>query len=595
MKTQATLKSYVKFLMIPAMVALIIFSCKKSGNSDTIATPATPPDLTTKVNASVSGFITDENDAALPGATVQFGNATLVTDKYGYFEVLNTDVVKEAATVIVIKQGYFKGIKTYTASAGKKTFFRIKLIRKNIQGTVIGSAGGTVTLSNGLSIVLPANGIVNATTNAVYTGTVNVAAYFINPTSEDIASTMPGDLRGINTNGNLQLLSSYSMAAVELTGSGGELLQIATGSKANLTFPIPAAIVATAPATIPLWYFDEIKGLWKQEGSAAKSGNNYIGDVSHFSFWNCDVPNNYVPFNCTLVNQNNLPIQNVSVKLSVLSNPATKSYGYTDSTGYVSGNIPANATLLMEVFSNGNCSTPIYTQTITTTTVAVSLNSITINTTSFLAAVSGTVTSCSNAPVNNGYVIVKNGALNFRYPVIAGAFAFNTFLCSSPSSVYIIAEDVAGSQQSPSSNYTLNSGANNIGNIQACGVAIQQYVNFSIDGTPYTFSPPADTVDFSIHGPFFHIAANRFATPSIGLALEVDNNGIAAGTNQNLLLFLTSQANDNLSIPNPITAHITEYGTAGQFCAGNFTGIFKGQSPAYKLYNITCNFRVKIK
>ncbi len=38
---------------------------------------------------------------------------------------------------------------------------------------------------------------------------------------------------------------------------------------ATLTFPIPVELQAQAPATIPL-YFDEVKGLWKEEGSAKK-------------------------------------------------------------------------------------------------------------------------------------------------------------------------------------------------------------------------------------------------------------------------------------------------------------------------------------
>lgn len=117
---------------------------------------------------------------------------------------------------------------------------------------------------------------------------------------------MPGDLRGISTDGSLKTLTTYGMAAVELTGALGELLQIAPGQKASLTMPIPVAILSNAPATIPLWSFDEAKGLWKEEGQAIKTGSNYVGDVSHFSFWNCDVPNNYVQFNCTVKNSDGI-------------------------------------------------------------------------------------------------------------------------------------------------------------------------------------------------------------------------------------------------------------------------------------------------
>ncbi|MBL0200667.1 MAG: hypothetical protein IPP81_11130 [Chitinophagaceae bacterium] len=99
------------------------------------------------------------------------------------------------------------------------------------------ASGGTVTLANGLSIKLPVGGIVNAATNATYTGTVNVAAYWINPTAADLNQIMPGDLRGINTEGTLKLLQTFGMAAVELTGASGELLQIANGQKQHLLYP----------------------------------------------------------------------------------------------------------------------------------------------------------------------------------------------------------------------------------------------------------------------------------------------------------------------------------------------------------------------
>jgi len=91
--------------------ALLFFSCQKELSIENgIGTQL--PDLSTKVNSSVSGFVTDENDVAVMGATVQFGASSTTTDKYGYFEAKNVQVVKNAAFVTVSKQGYLKGIKT---------------------------------------------------------------------------------------------------------------------------------------------------------------------------------------------------------------------------------------------------------------------------------------------------------------------------------------------------------------------------------------------------------------------------------------------------------------------------------------------------
>ena len=133
------------------VVSIFVVSCQKefSGNGFTIT--ETPPDLTTKISSSISGFVTDENDAAVNGAAVQVGASSTTTDKYGYFELSNVQVVKNAALVTVAMPGYFKGIKTYIATENKSAFFRIKLIPKTNEGNINAAAGGIVNLTNGLS------------------------------------------------------------------------------------------------------------------------------------------------------------------------------------------------------------------------------------------------------------------------------------------------------------------------------------------------------------------------------------------------------------------------------------------------------------
>ena len=77
--------------------ALFLFSCQKEvTDTNNPVIPTTPADLTTKVNAAkVSGFVTDENNAPVVGASVKVGTtATTTTDDYGYFEVRNAEVVK---------------------------------------------------------------------------------------------------------------------------------------------------------------------------------------------------------------------------------------------------------------------------------------------------------------------------------------------------------------------------------------------------------------------------------------------------------------------------------------------------------------------
>jgi hypothetical protein len=582
--------------LFPALLTVTFFSivvfiaCKKN-NSNSGDMPAFPPDLITKISSSVSGFVTDENNQAVVNANVQFGSAVITTDKYGYFEAKNVDVVKEAATVTVTRNGYFKAVKTYIAAPGKSAFFRIKLMPKTIAGTVNGSSGGTVTLTNGLSIALPANSVVNASNNTAYPGIINVAAYWINPTDNDLPSIMPGDLRGINTDGNVQLLTTFGMAAVELTGSGGELLQIATGKKASLSLPIPATLASTAPASIPLWSFDETKGLWKQEAAAIRNGNNYTGEVSHFSFWNCDVPSAMVQLSATIVNNSNQPIPFALVKISVVGSASNWRYGYTDAAGYVSGAVPANAQLLFEVYNNLNCGTLLYTQNITAAGESISLGTVSVSSGNALATITGTVVNCSNAPVTNGYIMAFSGNSYTRLNLNnSGIYSGAVLLCNNAgNSVRLEAEDLTTHMTSSPVIQNIVPGSNTVPLIQVCGAVQQEFVNLIKNGIPQTYHYLLLTQGTSTsYGVFFYLDS---AMTIFGGHLQILQTGIASGSSQNLISISTGGVNMVINNP-PVNVSITEYGAIGQYMAGNVSGNFM-QPPSNTPYAISCSFRIK--
>ena len=595
--------SSILFAIIIAALSMCIYSCQKEISGSLGGSTSLPPDLVTKINSSVSGFVTNEHDEAVNGAVVSAGSSNASTDKYGFFEIKNVQVIKQAAVVSVSQPGYFKGIKTYIAAENKSAFFRIKLIPKTNEGNIDATAGGNVTLANGLTISLPANAVVNAATSTAYSGQINVAAHWLNPVADDLNRTMPGDLRGIDSLGLLKLLTTYGMSAVELTGASGELLQIATGKKAMLTFPLPASLISAAPATIHLWYFDEILGLWKQQGNAIKTGNNYVGEVSHFSYWNCDIPfDNSVQFTATIVDANGQPIPNITISINYANGTYTGAHGYTDSSGFVNGLLPANAQLVINIYSYYGCGNTAYTQNLTTTDVNLSLGNIVLPAAS-TATVSGNVNNCTGTPVTNGYVVMRKDGMNYRYPISStGMFDFNVTLCGNNTPVTFIAEDLTTQQAGNVTNFTLTSGANAAGTLIACGNVIDEYINYTINTTSYSITAPADNLRESLNpqstptsiyvsgysmnggpGAIINSAYFTFTEP-----------GIAVNSTQALQSFNSIQVKDSLlNITTPINVNIIEYGAAGQFIAGNFSGTFTGSPPANTPYVITCNFRVR--
>ncbi len=543
--------------------------------------------------SSVSGFVTDATDQPVAGASVQAGSISTITDQYGYFEINNAAVTQNTAVVTVIEPGYFKGIKTYIATAGEDAFFRIKLIPKTIAGTINGASGGTVSVNNDLNISFMPGGIIDASTGAAYTGTVNVAAFWINPAAGDLNRIMPGDLRGIAADGTVKGLTTYGMAAVELTGTSGELLQIAPGKKAKLTMTIPASAIAYAPASIPLWYFDEKLGLWAEQGIAIKTGNSYSGDVSHFSFWNLDDPAPTVRFNCTVTDEAGNPLKNALIKISSVSNPNCAGWGFTNGEGYASGPVPANLPLLLEVMGDAACNTPVFVQHFTTTNSDIFLGKIRASATAGIATVTGNMTDCNDRAIINGCVILQKNDDYFRYPLDKnGAYHFNTLLCNNTAIVNLMAYDANAAVYSLPANYTLVSGKTTHVDLKACGNAGDgQFIKYTINGVPHCFTAPAASFAPVTPGTYFTIAVSNSDHEEAGFQFPV--TAIANNNSGALTYFTASQANEPLTVVSPVQVNITEQGTGNQVIAGNFSGTFKGPAPNNKSYTISCSFRIR--
>lgn len=577
------------------LTAMIVFlSCQKDVD-EIITQPDQPTDLTVKVTAGkISGYVTDENNLPVTNTSVTVGSANTTTDEYGYFEVKNALVGKVAGTVIVNKPGYFKGIRTFIAKEGGSVMVRIKLIAKNIAGTIDASTGGTVNVSGGMTIAFPASAVMNAATSAPYTGSVNVAAYWLNPAANDIGLTMPGDLRGINDAGTVKLLTTYGMVAVELTGTSGEALQIATGKKATLTMPIPSQISGNAPSSLPLWYFDETKGLWKQEGSATKNGNNYVGEVSHFSFWNCDVPNDYVQLSLTVKDAAGHPISGAFVRLTANSAINNVAYGFTDSSGYVQGAVPPNSSILMEIYGGYyNCGTPGYSQTISVGNSDLALGDVTVTSNTNVATITGNVVNCSSAAVTDGSIVVLENGWYSVYPVNSdGTFSISRILCTSSVNVSLIAEDHTAGEQSASQTETVVSGNNAVGTLQACGTSTAQIITYTVDGgTTITMTSPTDSVAHTGNGTSTSYGVNGSSAGfNNSIYFLFSNSGMSVGSVQTLQSIYVSSLSQSLIILTPNCVNITEYGAIGEFIAGNFsTTVNDGTTD----HTIAVSFRVR--
>lgn len=561
-----------------ALIAIILFAgnCRKSEHSlETGGTGAA-------ISFSIAGRVLDKDNQPVAQARVTAGGVSANTDIDGYFRLNNVTAPRETAYVQVEKPGYFPGSRTFVATtSGALNFVSIRLIPKDNTGSFSAAAGGKVTLPGGSSITFQANGVTDASGNA-YTGTVSVAAFFIDPTADGFRSIMPGDLRGINAAGQETGLQSFGMMAVELSTPGGQQLQLAAGKKATMRFQIPAAILSQAPATIPLWSFDQAKGLWKEEGSAAKQGNEYVGEVSHFSFWNCDYPFPLVNFQATIKDQNGAPIPHALVVIKKTGDGSSGA-GYTDSSGVVCGKVPANQPLELKVYNR--CGGVIFTQNIGPFSSNTNLGILTVNVPAqAVVTISGTAVDCGSGPVTNGYVNVYLEGMNYRTSISNGSFSLTITRCTNATvQAQVLAVDVAAGQQGATTTFNVSSGPLNTGQLTACGVSSTQFINYTLNATNFGFMSPPDSVMFFRNGTSTNmLTGNNFTGNQLMMQYEGTSTGAFTAK------YIEILHGNKLYRSQTGTVNITQYGNVGDFILGNFSATVTDSTATYP---VTGNFK----
>ena len=418
------------------------------------------------LETAITGRVTDLNNVPVSDAIVAAGALTTTTDVNGQFIFKNAQLFKDAVFIKVIKPGYFVGSRTLLVDDNEVNNVKIELIPKTVSGYFPASAGGHINIPNGGSVSFSSNSMVTIITGASYTGNVSVSAFYLNPITANFNEYMPGDLRGINTSNVEETLQSFGMVLIELNDDSGEKLQLAPGKSAIIILPIPDAMKANAPATIPLWYFDETKGLWKEEGSAAMHGNNYVGSVSHFSFWNCDMPIKSVKLSITCSDKMGNPLSDKLVTVNSIDN-GTRS-GYTNNKGTVCGLVPADEVLQMKVFNQ--CGDVINTKSIGPFNVVTHLDNIlTAYDTNDDITLYGTAVDCTNINITNGYAQVNIGDNYVNVPITNGKFKITINRCTNANdNATLVAYDVANAKQSIVQKINFISNSQDIGQLKVC-------------------------------------------------------------------------------------------------------------------------------
>jgi hypothetical protein len=476
------------FIKLPNFIAVLllsfmtILSCQKDDGNSTTPEQENIPDsfseyFGNQVSRNFLGTVINTSKNPIEGATITIGNQTATTDSNGVFMLNNASVNERFGYVKAEKSGYISGSRSVVPSTGTNKV-TIMLLEANVIGTVNSGVPETVNASDGSAVSFDGNFVKED--GSAYSGPVDVIMHHLDPSDADMTMQMPGMLYAQNEDGAERMLQTLGMLAVELRGSNGEDLNLADGSTSEIRIPVDTSLMGIAPATIPLWYFDEVNGYWKEEGQATLQGNMYVGSVAHFSFWNCDIPAQAVTYCLTATNETNDALGNLWV--SITSATFGTSYGYTNENGEVCGFVPSNETLELNVYSYDFCgSTPLYTEMIGPFTID-SNQTIVVQESSDIVeeTVIGIFNTCDGNAVSDGYVQLAYGGQTFTDAVSDGSFEINLLRCPEDNTFSIKGSDYVNLQTMDSISYTFTTPLTNIGTISACN-SITEFIQYTID------------------------------------------------------------------------------------------------------------------
>lgn len=487
--------NYMKAFAAFLLMGFLVTGCKKSDDpAPSIDPPAgnEVPEAIKKlleenVNAAVSGTVTDAQQKPVEGATVKLGSKTTTTDAKGTFSFIKGQVRKNNAFISIYKEGFFSTGKTIAASEDGNHATQISLIAKESPITFNGADGGTVNFGSGNSIQFKAGSIVNATTNAAYTGTVTVYAKTIDPSAAEL---QPGTRRGISKDYKHSGLSSFGMFAVEMVGAGGEKLQLAAGKPATVSYTIPAELQGKLPETVQLWRFNDSTGLWKEGGSITRKGNVLAGETDHFSFWSFDAGYSLTTISGIIKDQHGNPLTQARITIKETGNPATSAFGEgnTGFDGVVNGWVPIGINLQMTIYNH--CGTVLLQNTVGPYTFAhVDLGTVTATNTGTTVTIAGTALSCNADTLQTGYANVSIDGINYRGDIVNGTFNVKVPRCANtPAQAKVVITDATHLKLKDTLLYNVTTDSLNTGPIFGCADSQLEYVRLNLNGQVYNFN-----------------------------------------------------------------------------------------------------------
>ena len=252
--------------------------------------------------------------------------------------------------------------------------------------------------------------------------------------------------------------------------------------------------------------------------------------------------------------------------------------GTTDNDGYFAGKMPANESLILKVWQYSQCN-EIFTLEIGPFDVDTDLGEIEVTFDDGLVQIVGSVVDCSGNPLTDGWAVMRFGYFTtYYYMENSNEINVSYVNCNGVTEVEVQAVNLVDLEKSEVLNYDVIAPVTDLGEIEACGVVLDEFIIFEVDGSSKTFFLPSagDSLDMTVLNAYEPGPINE----SFHFETTVNSPGNYDGSVVlGLFVYADFPVNGILSIGcdqiecgiNEVI--ITEYGLVGEKIIGSFSGV----------------------
>jgi hypothetical protein len=235
----------------------------------------------------------------------QSGNLLGTTDRTGWLQLPSS--LSGVSVLNVRADGFTPSSVALSGGGGGVLSFSQPL--NPVGSNTSQDAGDEITVDhNGASVIIPAGSLVDSAGDAV-SGAVDVQITFAS-TSQELTALGTFGL----TSTNDEILESLG-AVVVAAQQGGEKLDLAPGTQAEVRIPASVEAQSGPPISPPLWRQNTTVGKWDEivGQTWTLEGTEWVAQIDALATWNCDLGRQVTCVRGQLLGPQGTPLVGVSV------------------------------------------------------------------------------------------------------------------------------------------------------------------------------------------------------------------------------------------------------------------------------------------